>query len=159
MKFSEIVKEARAWLQRDGRLTYRALKREFELDDEFLDDLREQLIDADRVAVEEDGRILVWVGDRATPPQSARSQPQLQSPSTYTPPITLSTRPRTSRRTGASESIWFSDIASKSDSCDVGTIQTSSGNRLAKGQMATNESVATTIRRPSEASLSRSPVL
>ena len=85
MRFSEIVKEARAWLQRDGRLTYRALKREFALDDEFLDDLREQLIDADRVAVEEDGRILVWVGDRATPPQSARSQPQPQAPSTYTP--------------------------------------------------------------------------
>ena len=39
MKFSEIVKEAREWFQREGRLTYRALKREFDLDDEELEDL------------------------------------------------------------------------------------------------------------------------
>ncbi len=44
MKFSEIVDQATDLLQRKGRLTYRLLKREFALDDESLEDLREQLI-------------------------------------------------------------------------------------------------------------------
>ena len=35
----------------------RTLKRQFALDDEALDDLKEQLIDADQVAVDEDGRV------------------------------------------------------------------------------------------------------
>ena len=44
MKFSEIVDQARALLQRTGTLTYRVLKREFVLDDEALEDLKEQFI-------------------------------------------------------------------------------------------------------------------
>lgn len=45
MKFSEIIDQASALLQRKGRLTYRALKLEFALDDEQLDVLKEELID------------------------------------------------------------------------------------------------------------------
>ena len=48
MKFSEVVTQTLAWLQRDGRVSYRALKREFDLDDEFLEDLKAELIDAKR---------------------------------------------------------------------------------------------------------------
>ena len=59
MRFSEIVKEAREWLQRDGRISYRALKREFALDDESLDDLKFELIKAKRLATDEDGEVLV----------------------------------------------------------------------------------------------------
>jgi hypothetical protein len=44
MKFSEILMETKAWLQREGRLCYRSLKREFDLDDETLEDLKEELI-------------------------------------------------------------------------------------------------------------------
>lgn len=40
MKFSEVVARTVAWLQREGRVSYRALKREFDLDDEFLADLK-----------------------------------------------------------------------------------------------------------------------
>lgn len=39
MKFSKIIDQAGALLQRKGRITYRSLKREFELDDEGLDEL------------------------------------------------------------------------------------------------------------------------
>ena len=35
----------------------------FNLDDEYLDVLKEELIDAQRLALDEDGRILVWIGD------------------------------------------------------------------------------------------------
>jgi hypothetical protein len=44
MRFFGIVTLARALLQREGRITYRALKRGFELDDASLEDLRRELI-------------------------------------------------------------------------------------------------------------------
>jgi hypothetical protein len=52
------------WLQRDGRVSYRALKREFAIDDEFIEDLKAELIDAKRLAQDEDGKVLVWTGTR-----------------------------------------------------------------------------------------------
>ena len=45
MKFSEIVEQAKALLQRKERISYRALKLEFDLTDEQLDVLKEELID------------------------------------------------------------------------------------------------------------------
>ena len=62
MKFSDIVDQARALLQRTGKLTYRVLKREFALDDEALEDLKDQLITAEEVAVDQNGTMLVWKG-------------------------------------------------------------------------------------------------
>ncbi len=55
MRFSEIVKEASALLQDAGRMTYRALKLEFDLDDERLDVLTDELMDAQEVAADKDG--------------------------------------------------------------------------------------------------------
>ena len=63
MKFSEIVKQAVSLLQESQRITYRALKRKFGLDDDALEDLKRELIDAQRVAIDEDGKVLVWVGE------------------------------------------------------------------------------------------------
>jgi hypothetical protein len=62
MKFSVIVDQAVEFLRRRERVSYRALKREFELDDESLADLKDELIKAKRLAVDEDGEVLVWVG-------------------------------------------------------------------------------------------------
>jgi hypothetical protein len=63
MTFEEILDQAAAMLERRGRLTYGALKRQFQLDDEYLADLKAELIDGQRVAVDEDGKVLVWVGE------------------------------------------------------------------------------------------------
>ena len=63
MKFSEVVAQTLTWLQRDGRVSYRALKREFDLDDEFLEDLKAELIEAKRLAVDENDKVLIWVGE------------------------------------------------------------------------------------------------
>ena len=52
MKFSEVVTQALAWLQREGRISYRALKLEFELNDEMLDALKDELIEVQEVAVD-----------------------------------------------------------------------------------------------------------
>jgi hypothetical protein len=40
------------------RVSYRVLKRRFDLDDEYLEDLRAELIQAQRLAVDEDGAVL-----------------------------------------------------------------------------------------------------
>ena len=80
MSFEEIVDQALAMLQRRGRVAYRTLKRQFNLDEEALEDLKVELIEAQRVAADEDGNVLVWTGGVASPPVPARA------PRTYTPP-------------------------------------------------------------------------
>ena len=50
MDFEEILNQAIALLQRRGRVTYRALKRQFNLDDAFLEDLTVELIKGQRLA-------------------------------------------------------------------------------------------------------------
>src|SRR5262245_15248349 len=62
MTFDEVLAEVQALLQRQKRVSYRALKRRFELDDDYLDDLKAELIQAQRLAVDEDGAVLVWIG-------------------------------------------------------------------------------------------------
>ena len=62
MTFDEVLEHVRELLQSKGRVAYRALKRRFELDDEYLEDLKAELIDAEHVAYDEDGKVLVWIG-------------------------------------------------------------------------------------------------
>jgi class 3 adenylate cyclase len=57
-------------LQREGRTSYRALKRQFDVDDDSIEDLEEELIEVRRLAVDEHGSILVWTGGAAQPPQA-----------------------------------------------------------------------------------------
>jgi class 3 adenylate cyclase len=85
--FKEILAQVIDWLQQDKRLSYRALKRQFALDDDYLDDLKAELIEVRRVALDEDGRVLVWTGDTAsaaTTP-SVAAEPSAPTPHTYTP--------------------------------------------------------------------------
>jgi len=62
MTFDEVLDQVRALLQQRSRVTYQALKRRFALDEEYLADLKGELIRAEGVAVDEDGEVLVWVG-------------------------------------------------------------------------------------------------
>src|SRR5262249_33633925 len=62
MKFSEAVAYTIAWLEREGRVSYRALKRELEIDDDFLADLKEDLIEVKELAADKDGKMLVLKG-------------------------------------------------------------------------------------------------
>ena len=68
MGFYEILDQVVDLLRRRGRVTYRALKREFQVDDAFLEDLKAEIITAQRLAVDEQGAVLVWVGEAGTPP-------------------------------------------------------------------------------------------
>jgi hypothetical protein len=60
MTFDEILTQVRELLQRQGRVSYRALKRRFDLDDGYLEDLKVELIKAQRLAIDEDGEVLIW---------------------------------------------------------------------------------------------------
>jgi hypothetical protein len=64
LTFDEILAQVTDLVQQQGRVSYRALKRRFDIDDEYLEDLKAELIDAKRVAQDEDGKVLVWVGER-----------------------------------------------------------------------------------------------
>src|SRR5262245_9812840 len=78
MTFDDVLAHILALLQRQGRVSYGALKRRFHLDDAYLDDLKAELIDAQRVAVDENGRVLVWRGAANTPVAPLASPPAQQ---------------------------------------------------------------------------------
>jgi hypothetical protein len=87
MTFDELLAQIRELLQREQRISYRALKRRFDLDDDYLEDLKEELIYAKRLVADEEGRVLVWLGDPALPTPLATAPPQAQEhpPLAYTP--------------------------------------------------------------------------
>ena len=62
MTFDEILDHTIETLQRRGRVSYRALKRQFDVDDNYLEDLKDELIEVLQLAVDQDGKMLVWAG-------------------------------------------------------------------------------------------------
>jgi predicted ATPase/class 3 adenylate cyclase len=66
MTFEELLDQALAMLQRRGRLTYRALKLQFMLDDEGLEALKDELLYAHPQVVDDAGRGLIWAGATAS---------------------------------------------------------------------------------------------
>jgi class 3 adenylate cyclase len=87
MTFAEILAHVIAVLQREGRISYRALQRRFDLDDVYLDDVKVELIEAKQLARDENGRILVWAEQAATtaPPTTAQEGPPGSVPGVQTP--------------------------------------------------------------------------
>jgi len=61
MSFIETVRRARDLLREEGRITLRGLSREFDLDDAAVEELVEELVDAQQVAGR-DGKVVVWLG-------------------------------------------------------------------------------------------------
>jgi hypothetical protein len=98
MTFKEVLAQVIDWLQQDKRITYRALKRQFDLNDAYLEDLKAELIQAKKLAIDEEGTVLVWAGAPAisepisppaqpTLPLAAQEQPSpLVEPSPTAPP-------------------------------------------------------------------------
>src|SRR2546427_6744775 len=86
MTFEEILDQAIAMLQRRGRLTYSTLKRQFQLEEDALEDLKNELIEGQRLAVDEGGNVLVWSGMAAPPAPPAPPPATAPAPLGYTPP-------------------------------------------------------------------------
>src|SRR5262249_36807856 len=72
MTFDDMLAQITDLLKRQGRVSYGALKRRYDLDDAYLEALKDEIIHAQRLAVDEDNRVLVWIGE-----QEAASEPLL----------------------------------------------------------------------------------
>jgi class 3 adenylate cyclase/tetratricopeptide (TPR) repeat protein len=86
MSILETVGRAKAHLEEHGRVSLRVLKREFELDDEALEELVAELVDIQQVAARE-GKALAWVSPTTgagTAQQSRAAEPE-RTPRDYTP--------------------------------------------------------------------------
>src|SRR5262245_36772130 len=112
MDFVAVVDQAIALLRQRGRVTYRTLKRQFQLDDTALEDLTVELIKGQRLAADEDGEVLVWIGAPPSSPAPDAAAPTLV-PLGYTPPY-LAEKILTSRRALEGErkhvTVLFADL-------------------------------------------------
>src|SRR5262245_3082787 len=91
MIFDEILDQVIALLKRQGRVSYPALKIRFSLDDEYLEAFKAEIIEAQQLARDENGRVLVWTGTteslkdaiaqptQPTPQPAAQQQPSPQA--------------------------------------------------------------------------------
>jgi TOMM system kinase/cyclase fusion protein len=88
MDFYAVLDQIVDLLRQRRRVSYRALQRQFGLDDDYLADLKMELIDVQRVAVDQEGKVLVWLGEAGTPPEPALkpSQPEPARPITTPTP-------------------------------------------------------------------------
>src|SRR5215470_16254035 len=82
MTFDDVLEQVITLLQRQGRVSYRGLKLRFDLDDEYLDVLKEELLYVHPVR-DDDGRGLIWTGDTAS------GQAVVPQPAQPTPPPAL----------------------------------------------------------------------
>jgi class 3 adenylate cyclase len=83
MDFYAVLDQILGLLRQRGRVSYRALKRQFDLDDAYLDDLKVELIEVAQCAMDQEGTMLVWTGKEASDAALAPRQPQ--APLAYTP--------------------------------------------------------------------------
>ena len=81
MTFEEVLDQAVAMLQRRGRMTYRALRLHFQLDDETLEALKEELLYSQPQVVDDEGRGLMWTGATDSAPAAAAPPAQPTRPS------------------------------------------------------------------------------
>ncbi len=76
MSFVETIRRARDLLRAEGRISVGVLRREFDLDEDALDELVEELVDVQQVAARE-GKVLSWIG--AAPAEAPATEPETQS--------------------------------------------------------------------------------
>ena len=87
MDFYAILDQVIDLLKQRGRVSYRALKVQFHLDDEALEALKDELLEVHHLARDQDGRMLVWTGEANTTPepiivQSAQQEVRREDPRT-----------------------------------------------------------------------------
>ena len=90
MTFDEVLDQVRSSLESKGRVTYGSLKRRFEIDDDYLVDVTAELVEAEQVARDEKGKVLVWPG---------RGRGKRRKRGSCSPPSTIGSRKGLTRRT------------------------------------------------------------
>jgi hypothetical protein len=115
MDFVAVVDQIIALLRQRGRVTYSTLKRQFQLDDAALEDVKNELIEGQRVAVDERGNVLVWTGTEVSAPHAPAPPARTpdRTPRVYMPPY-LAEKILTSRSTLEGErkqvTVLFADL-------------------------------------------------
>ena len=74
MTFEEIVDRAIDMIQRRGQVSYRMIKRQFDLDDAVFEDLKDEILYSRPQIVDDEGRGFAWMGGaepEAAPPQAS----------------------------------------------------------------------------------------
>jgi class 3 adenylate cyclase len=115
MTFDDVLEQVVTLLKRQGRVSYRALKRRFDLDDDYIEDVKIELIKAQHLARDEDGEILVWAGEAGGVPLSASPllQAEPQSPVQYDQPtqsVPLSAEPHIREAERRQLTVMFCDL-------------------------------------------------
>jgi class 3 adenylate cyclase/predicted ATPase len=85
MAFYDIVDQTIALLQQHKRLSYRALRRHFHLDDTTLSDLKFELITVQELAIDQNDTILLWREGAIAPTLSEPESAEPVSPMSMTP--------------------------------------------------------------------------
>jgi predicted ATPase/class 3 adenylate cyclase len=104
MTFEEILDHAVAMLQRRGRVTYRTLQLHFQLEDETLEALKEEILYSQPQVVDDAGKGLVWTGAAKTQSEPTSTHPaqpevtQQDHPTLAEPPSTEQRSPDAERR-------------------------------------------------------------
>jgi TOMM system kinase/cyclase fusion protein len=80
MDFYALLDQVVDLLRSRGRVSYQALKRQFDLDDAYLDDLKAEIIEVQQLAADQDGTMLVWTGDGGALPEPPSRIPEAQVP-------------------------------------------------------------------------------
>ena len=75
MDYDAFLAQVLALLQQEQRVAYRVLKLRLQIDDDLLEALKDDLIYAKKLAVDEDGRVLVWTGGTSSVPTTASPGP------------------------------------------------------------------------------------
>ena len=74
MTFEECLNATIAMLQRQRRVSYRAIMRQFDIDETYVEDLKSEIVEVLELAVDHDGKMLVWKGEQ---PASEVGEPRL----------------------------------------------------------------------------------
>jgi class 3 adenylate cyclase len=75
MDFDAVLAQVLDLLQREGRVSYRALKLRFHLNDEYIEALKDEIIEVKQQAIDREGRVLVWIRDPSTTPAPETASP------------------------------------------------------------------------------------
>jgi Adenylate and Guanylate cyclase catalytic domain len=107
MDFYAVVDEVLALLRQRGRVSYRALRVQFALDDAHLEALKEELCFSHPQIVDADGRGLIWTSSPSPQPPAPTEIPQCP-PAPGAPPLAISQPTDAERR---QLTVLFCDLA------------------------------------------------
>jgi hypothetical protein len=104
MTFDEILAQIIDLLKHQGRVSYRAIKRRFDIDDDYIEDLKEEILYVHPV-IDDEGRGLIWTGDMASeqivapqPAQTTQPSAAQEQPSPEVTPRPTASPPDAERR-------------------------------------------------------------